>query len=531
MENNYTSYESSSSTQQRITKSAGIVSFFTVLSRIFGLIRDMVIARYYGATGIADAFFVAFRIPNLLRRLFAEGSLTIAFIPVFTEYLKKRPREEALLLVRVIFTLLSIILVVISISGIVLSPWIVRIQAYGFGSSGFKYELCVLLTRITFPYIFFISIVALFMGVLNSFRHFSAPSSAPIFLNLGIICSTIWLSPRFSQPIIATALGVIIGGILQVMLQIPWLFKFGISLMPKWMPEHPAVKRIGKLMLPAIFGSAMYQVNNFINTLLASFLEDGSISWLYYADRLVQFPLGVFAIAVGTAILPSLSSQAIQNQMEKYIKTLDYFLKIVLFISIPSLMGLIVLGKPIIKLFFERGVFTPHSTDMTYLALIYYSLGLWAFSGQRILINAFYSLQDTLTPVKISLITIAINLALGLALMGPMKHSGLALALSISSSIQFLFLLLLLKRRLKIWSTRWIFEDILKYVLASALMGFILHILYKKMLPLGLFSGSLRIASMILFLIITGVLIYFLFTTLMGINPFKYILNRNKSAK
>lgn len=521
MKNNNTSHNPAS-WYQRITRSAGIVSFFTVLSRIFGLIRDMVIAKYFGATGVADAFFVAFRIPNLLRRLFAEGSLTIAFIPVFTEYLKKHSKEEAFLLARVIFTLVSVILVVLSILGILLSPWIVRIQAYGFGASGFKYELCVLLTRITFPYIFFISLVALFMGILNSLRHFSAPSAAPIFLNLGIIGSTIWLSPRLSQPIVGVAIGVIIGGVLQVLLQLPWLYRFGISLMPKWMPQHPAVKRIGRLMLPAIFGSAIYQFNQFINTLLASFLEDGSISWLYYADRLVQFPLGVFAIAVGTALLPSLSSQAIENQMERFTQTLNYFLKMVLFISISSLTGLIVIGKPIIQLFFERGAFTPHSTDMTYLALIYYSLGLWAFSGLRIMINAFYSLQDTLTPVKISALTFAINLALGLILMGPMKHSGLALALSISSSIQLLILMAMLKKRLKAWSIGWIFGDALKYVLASALMGFILHILYKKMLLLEIFSGTLRTTGMIFLLIITGVVIYFLFTTLLGANPFKF---------
>ena len=436
---------------RKITRSAGVVSFFTLMSRILGLLRDMVLARYFGSNRIADAFFVAFRIPNFLRRLFAEGSLTIALIPVFTEYLKKNSRQEALQMARVIFTLLSIILVFISIVGILLSPWIVRIQAFGFGGSGFKYELTVLLTRITFPYIFFISLAALFMGILNSFRHFAAPSAAPIFLNLGIITSTIWLSPHFSQPIVAVAIGVIVGGIFQVALQLPWIYHYGISLRPSWMPHHPAVKRIGKLMLPAIFGSAIYQFNQFINTLLASFLPDGSISWLYYADRLVQFPLGVFGIAIGTAILPSLSSQIAENDLELFKETLGHFLRLVLFISIPSLTGLIILGKPILMLFFEGGAFSSHSTDMTYSALFFYSIGLWAFSGLRILVNAFYSFQDTITPVKIAIIILGLNLFLGILLMGPMKHSGLALALSISSGCQFCLLLFLLKKRLN-WS-------------------------------------------------------------------------------
>jgi putative peptidoglycan lipid II flippase len=258
----------------------------------------MVVARFFGAGLVTDAFFVAFRIPNLLRRLFAEGSLTIAFIPVFTEYLTQKTKEDAFQLAKVVLTILSIVLVVVTVLGILFAPWIVRIQAFGFGSSGIRYDLTVLLTRITFPYIFLISLVAFFMGVLNSLRHFAAPAAAPIFLNMGIIASTLWISPHFSEPIVGVAIGVLMGGVLQVALQIPWVLKKGLSLLPVWMPRHPAVKRIGLLMLPAIFGSAIYQFNQFIGTLLASFLAEGSVSWLYYADRLVQFPLGVFAIAI-----------------------------------------------------------------------------------------------------------------------------------------------------------------------------------------------------------------------------------------
>lgn len=296
------------SERDQVSRAAGVVGFFTLLSRILGLARDMVIALFFGSGMVADAFFVAFRIPNLLRRLFAEGSLTIAFIPVFSEYLQRKTREDAFQLARVIFTLLSLILAGITIVGVLLSPWIVRIQAFGFGGGGTKYDLTVLLTRITFPYIFLVGLVALFMGILNCLRHFAAPAAAPIFLNVGIIASTFWLSPHLSDPIVGVAIGVLIGGVFQVTLQVPWILKKGLTLRPCWKPGHPAVKRIGRLMLPAVFGSAIYQFNQFAGTLLASFLREGSISWLYYADRLVQFPLGVFAIAISTAVLPSLSA-------------------------------------------------------------------------------------------------------------------------------------------------------------------------------------------------------------------------------
>jgi len=306
---------SAKSEHGKVRRAAGVVGFFTLASRVLGLMRDIVIAGFFGTGMAADAFFVAFRIPNLLRRLFAEGSLTIAFIPVFTEYLTQKSRDEAFDLARTILTLLTITVAVVALSGILLSPWIVRIQAFGFGGTGDKYQLTVLLTRITFPYIFFISLVAFFMGVLNSLRHFGAPAAAPIFLNLGIIGAAYFISPYCSEPIVGIAIGVLIGGFLQVGLQIPWVFKEGFKVFPRWQPNHPAVRRIGLLMLPAIVGSAVYQFNQFMGTLLATFLAEGSVSWLYYADRLVQFPLGVFAIAISTAALPSLSAQAAMEDL------------------------------------------------------------------------------------------------------------------------------------------------------------------------------------------------------------------------
>ncbi len=501
-------YKNENSEKKNVGRAAGVVGFYTLLSRILGLVRDMVIAVFFGATISADAFFVAFRIPNMLRRFTAEGSMTIAFIPVFTEYLKNRSKKEAFELARVILTLLSIILVVITVLGVILSPWIVRLIAYGFGDEGTKFELTVLLTRITFPYIILVSLVAFFMGILNSLKHFAAPSAAPVFLNLGIIGSTFLLSPHFTEPVVATAIGVLIGGVLQVMLQLPWIYKNGVSLKPMWKPDHPAVNRIGMLILPALFGSAIYQINQLVGTLLASFLPVGSISWLYYADRLVELPLGVFAIALSTAVLPSLSRQAVEKDRDAFTNTLEYALRLTFFISIPSLVGLVILGKPIIQLFFQRGAFDAVSRDMTANALLYYSLGLWAFSGVKIVVSAFYALQDTITPVKVSVITFFSYIFFGIILMGPLKHGGLALALSLSSALNFTLLVVLLKRKLPLWILTPIIISVLKVILSAAVMG--VSVFYFSSIFLNGDSdfGSFELGAKVLLLVLSGVIIY-----------------------
>ncbi|MFC1821383.1 murein biosynthesis integral membrane protein MurJ [Thermodesulfobacteriota bacterium] len=516
---------------ENVTQAAGVIGFFTLLSRILGLVRDMVIARFFGSGMAADAFFVAFRIPNLLRRLFAEGSLTVAFIPIFTEYLHKKKREDAFQLARIIATLLSIILVLVSIAGVLLAPWIVRIQAFGFGGMGDKYELTVLLTRITFPYIFLISLVALFMGILNSLRHFAAPSAAPIFLNVGIIASTLWIAPHFSQPIVGTAIGVIIGGLLQVALQIPIVLKKGLSLTPCWMPRHPAVKRIGLLMLPAIFGSAIYQFNHFIGTLLASFLPEGSISWLYYADRLVQFPLGVFAIAISTAALPSLSKQAAGKDLKDFKATLNHAMGLVFFISIPSLMGLVILGKPIIAVIFERGAFDGVATLMTTRALVFYSVGLWAFSGIRVVVAAFYALQDTKTPVKIAIASLIANLALALLLMGSLAHAGLALALSLASALQFGLLLSFLKRRIGEWDLKPILATVWKCALASLLMGFLVNYLRDQWWADGRNPSELLEIAGLGGIIFIGAIAYLVLAWMLKCHELGFLLSMVKSSR
>ncbi len=504
------------SENRNVSRAAGVIGFYTFISRILGLVRDVVLARYFGSGMVADAFFVALRIPNLLRRLFAEGSLTIAFIPVFSEHLRRKGRSEALQLASIVLTLLTLTLSLLDVMGIILAPWIVRIQAFGFGGSGIKYELTVLLTRITFPYVFLIGLTALCMGILNSLRHFAAPAAAPIFLNVGIIGATLWIAPRFAEPIVGVAIGVLIGGVLQVSLQVPWILKAGVPLAPTWMPDHPAVKKIGVLMLPALFGSAIYQFNHFIGTLLASFLPEGSVSWLYYADRLVQFPLGVFAIAVSTAALPSFSRQVAAQDLRELVETLEHALRLVFFIAIPSTVGLMITGRLLIKVFFERGAFDAQSGAMTYEALLGYSIGLWAFSGIRILASVFYAFQDTRTPVKIAAVALVANLLFSLLLMGPLKHGGLALALSLASTLQFALLAYALKLRLRTWLLVPIISSALRSILSSVIMAVCVYALYdtlwlEKISPSGLYSGGILIA-----LVLSGMFIYLLAARILG---------------
>ncbi|MBN1832598.1 MAG: murein biosynthesis integral membrane protein MurJ [Deltaproteobacteria bacterium] len=502
--------DKSISENQQVSRAAATVGFFTVLSRILGLVRDMVVFSLFGARMATDAFIMAITLPNILRRLFAEGSLSIAFVPVFTEYLTLRTREDAFRLARVVMTLLSIILVLVTIIGVLCAPWLVRVLAWGFDGSGVKYELTVLLTRIAFPYIFLIGLVALFMGILNSLRHFAAPAAAPILYNMGIIGATILISPLFSQPIVGVAVGVIIGGMLQLGLQIPWILKSGVSLVPCWQPNHPAVKRIGLLMLPAIFGSAVYQFNTIVNRFLSSFLVEGSVSWLYAADRLVQFPLGVFAIALSTAALPSLSKQGAEKDFEGFGETLNHTLRMTFFIIIPSMAGLIILGEPIIEIVFERGEFNKFSTLMTSHALTYYAVGLWAFSGIRVMISAFYAQHDPKTPVKVAIITLVANLVFGLLLIGPLQHGGLALALSLSSTLQFCLLVFFFKRKIRTWDLSSVLISVGKCVAASTVMGlgvyYLDSCLWLSKTGSGVWYSAVRIIGLVLF----GTVLYFL---------------------
>jgi len=457
------------SENSRVVKAAGVVGTATLFSRILGFIRDAVIAWYFGAGFSSDAFIAAFRIPNLLRRLFAEGSLSSAFIPVFTQYMVRRGRHEAFALARSAVMFLSVLLLLIVIGGILLSPGIVKLMAPGFATE--KYALTVHLTRLMFPYIFFVGLVALCMGILNVLGHFAAPAFAPVLLNISIIGSVLIIAPSLSVPAVGLAIGVLIGGVLQLALQLPVLWRKGFRLWQKSQLLHPGLKQMGTLIPPVIIGGAVYQINIVVGTILGSLLAEGSVTYLYFADRLVQFPLGVFAIAVATAVLPSLSRQAATEDFEALKDTFGHALKLVFFISIPAMLGLIVLREPIVALLFQRGEFNDLATRLTAQALLYYSLGLWAFSAVRIVASTFFALQDTRTPVKMAGISILANIVLGVVLMGPLAHGGLALATSLSSILNLGLLVHALRRKLGALGWRSIARSFCKTLMSSLAMG------------------------------------------------------------
>ena len=493
--------------QKRVTKAAGVVGSATLLSRILGFIRDVVIAWFFGAGLASDAFFVAFRIPNLLRRLFAEGSLTIAFIPVFTEYLTRNGQSEAFALGRAAVRLLSVILALTALLGILCAPLIVWVIAPGFSESPDKHALTVLLTRIMFPYIFFIGLVALAMGILNALGHFAAPALAPVMLNLAIIASALLIAPRLAEPVIGLALGVLVGGILQLALQVPFLVRKGFKFWAQSSFWHPGLKRIAVLMMPAVLGAAVYQINILIGTLLASLLPEGSVSYLYYADRLVQFPLGIFAIATATAVLPSLSRQAADGDFEALGGTFAHAMKLVLFITIPSMVGLIVLREPIVALLFKRGAFDTQTTHLTAVALLYYGIGLWAFAAVRVVVSTFYALQDTKTPVRMAIISICANVVLSLLLMGPLKHGGLALATSLASVVNLGLLIWALAKRLG--PIRWdvIGASMVKTIISSFIMGAVVWFSARMVVP-SAEGSTIALLVSLMGTILVGVLLY-----------------------
>ena len=433
--------------QRPLTRTAGVIGLATLLSRMLGLVREMAVAWIFGAREAADAFYVAFRLPNLFRELVAEGSMSAGFIPVFTQYLSTRSRQEARLLANASFSVLCTILAGFSLLGLLAAPWLVRAIAPGFVSDPHKLELTVVLTRIMFPFLLFIGLAALTMGILNSLRSFRAPALASSAFNVCVIATTVGLAPWLSEPVIAVALGVLVGGLAQLAVQLPSLSANGMAFRWQWAPTHPGLRRMLWLILPTTIGLSVSQVNLVVSTLLASLLPEGSVSYLNYAMRLIQFPLGLFGVAVATAILPMLATHANRGEEDALQETTTYGLRLVFFITAPSMAGLILLREPIIQLLFQHGVFDAAAVEGTARALIAYAVGLWAFAGVRVVVQAFYARQDTRTPVRIAIVVMLMNILLSLALMGPLQHAGLALAASLASMIHFVWLLWMLDRR------------------------------------------------------------------------------------
>lgn len=453
-----------------LIKSTGVVSLATALSRVLGFVRDIVIANFFGTAAYAQAFVVAFRIPNLLRDLIGEGAANAAIVPVLTEELTKKGKDDFFKLAQVILNILFWTLIAITAIGMLAAPLIVKIIAPGFSIDKEKFDVTVQLTRIIFPFLVLVGLWAYAMGVLNTLGHFAAPAFGSCLLNISMIFCAMW----FGENVFGLSAGVLAGGALQLFIQIPPLYSHGWRMRLTNDFSHPQAGRVGRLLLPRALGACVYQVNVFIATILASLSQvvgDGAVAALYYANRLWQLPLAIFGIALAQAVLPTMSRHVALNEHNKMKETLLFSINTVFFMLVPSTIGLVVLGMPITKILFQRGLFTSYSTQITSAALVYYSLGLVACGGIKILVSAFYSMHDTVTPLKAAAWALVINIILNLALMYPMKVGGLALATSVSATFNFIVLYTALTRKIGDFGTASIKGSFLRVSLASVIMG------------------------------------------------------------
>ncbi|MEM6405278.1 MAG: murein biosynthesis integral membrane protein MurJ [Pseudomonadota bacterium] len=409
---------------------------YTTLSRLLGFVRDLVFAHSFGANAFTDAFFVAFKIPNFLRRLFAEGAFSTAFVPVLTEYKSQRSLADLKSLIDYVAGTLALILLLVSALGMLLAPVIVGLFAVGWvldDTAADKLVLAGDMLRLTFPYLFFISLTAFAGGVMQVHNRFAAPAFTPVLLNLSLIGCALWLSPWLEQPVVALAWGVLIAGVSQFVFQIPFLAQ--LKLLPRFRVSfrHPGVRRILRLMLPALFAVSITQINLLLDTVLASFLISGSISWLYYSDRLVEFPLGILGVAMSTVLLPRLARDQAEQAPTEFARNLDWGLRLIVLFGVPAAVGLALLAGPIIATLFLSDVFVAHDVQMARLSLMAYASGLLAFLLIKVLAAACYAQQDTRTPVRIGMIAMSVNMVFNLALIVPLQHTGLALATSLSA--------------------------------------------------------------------------------------------------
>ena len=418
-----------------LLKSLAAVSSMTLLSRILGFVRDTVVARAFGAGLATDAFFVAFKIPNLLRRLFAEGAFSQAFVPILAEYKNRRGETDTRLLVDHVSGLLALALAVVTLLGIAAAPLIVYVSAPGFAATPDKFALTVDLLRITFPYIFFISLVSLAGGILNTYSRFSVPALTPALLNLTFIGFALLGAPYFDPPVKALAWAVFCGGVLQLAFQVPFLLR--LKMMPRFKLNFrdAGVWRVMKQMGPAVFGVSIGQISLLINIVFASFLVSGSVSWLYYADRLMEFPTGLLGVALGTILLPSLAKHYANQSLDEYSKLLDWGLRLTLMLALPAAAALAVLAVPLIATLFHYGQFSVHDVMMTRNALVAYSVGLLGLILVKVLAPGFYARQNIRTPVKIAIIALAATQAMNFAFIGWLQHAGLALAIGLGACL------------------------------------------------------------------------------------------------
>ena len=502
----------------------------TMLSRVLGFARDVIFAREFAASASMDAFLIAFKIPNFMRRLFAEGAFNQAFVPTLSEYKETRDKSEVKDLIAHVAGTMGGILFIISILGVLIAPVLIMIFAPGYLlnetqslDQSSQYDLTVSLLRITFPYILFISLVAFAGGILNSYHKFAIPALTPVILNLVLISSVYFLVPYMDKPVMGLAIGVFIAGLLQLLLQLPFLAKLGLLVRPKWNRYHQGVRQIFKLMLPAIFGASIAQINLLLDTILASLLVSGSISWLYYSDRLMEFPLGVLGVALATVILPSLSRNFASKSSEEFSATLDKAIRWVVYLGSPAAVGLFFLAAPIIITLFGSDKFLQHDVLMSSYSLKAYSLGLFGFIMVKVLLPGFYARKDTKTPVKIGIIALTVNMLFNiifvlpwmiLGLEGP--HTGLALATSLSA-MSNAYLLYRNLRKDNIYQHQPGWKKVWMQVLsANALMAILLW-LGTRDIALWQHWDSLEKITTLFLLIVMAAIVYFCSLWLLGV--------------
>lgn len=513
--------KSTQATHHAIAKSAGIIGFATLCSRILGFLRDIAIARIFGIYIYAQAFVIAFRIPNLLRDFVGEGATNAAFVPVFSEYSARHTREEFWELANVVLNLLLVILTVITLLGIIFSPVIVRLIAPGFIASPEKLAATIKLNRIIFPYILLISLTAYSMGILNSLKTFTIPAFAPCLLNISVIVFAL----LFGEGIKGLALGVLVGGLLQLAVQVPVLYKKGFRLKLFKSFKHPALNTLRKLMLPRVMSSGIYQLNNLADSIfgsLALIVGEGGVAVLYFSYRLIQFPLGIFSTALSQAILPTFSTQALDTNHDKLKQTLSWGLRATSFVLLPASIGLMVLAATIVSTIFSGGRFDMYSSALTSYALFFYSIGLFAYGSTKILQSCFFALKDTVTPTKIAGIALVINIILNTILMFPLKIGGIALATSISGIISFFMLFNILRKRLVGFELRRVVFSFMRALCASICMGAVCYFVSK----LG-FNKYLNLS----FSLMSGLVSYIIFCFIFRVREMQELLDWAKSTK
>ena len=498
-----------------LLKALGTISSMTLLSRILGFVRDTVIARVFGAQLAADAFFVAFKIPNFLRRLFAEGAFSQAFVPILGEYKNRRGADELRDLIDHVAGMLTLALAVVTLLGVLAAPWIIYVSAPGFAGDLDKFALTVDLLRITFPYILFISLTALAGSILNTFGRFAVPAFTPVLLNVSFIVFALWLTPYFNPPAKALAWAVLAGGIMQLAFQWPYLIR--LRAMPRFKLnfQHEGMRRVMRQMGPALFGVSVAQVSLLLNVIFASFLVTGSVSWLYYADRLMEFPAGMLGVALGTILLPSLSKHYAEESAVEYSALLDWGLRVTFLLAVPAAAALALLAFPLISTLFMYGAFTVKDAEATRAAVMAYSTGLLGLILVKVLAPAFYAGQDIRTPVKIAVATLIITQLLNLIFIGPFKHAGLALATGLGSCLNAGVLYYFLRKRgIHTPQAGWT-VFLLKLACAVGVMGAVLWFAAgdaQTWFAAGSVSRVLRLTG----IVVLGAAVYFVVLWLLG---------------